>query len=75
MLKDALRDEFEHWLSNVEWTYTQLELLDELDRKEKCEIIEKVLKDEQFTEEMFRCFEWYLNKYMTNKDDKWNSGR
>ena len=72
MLKDALRDEFEYWLSNVEWTYTQLELLDELDRKEKYEIIEKVIKDEQFTQEMFRCFEWYLNRYMTIKDDRWN---
>ena len=71
MLENALREEFECWLSNVEWTYTQLELLDELDRKEKNEIIEKVLMDEEFTQEMFRCFEWYLNRYMTCKDDRW----
>lgn len=71
MLKDALREEFEYWLSNVEWTYSQLELLDELDRKEKDKIINKVLKDEQLTQEMFRCFEWYLNKYMGCKDERW----
>ena len=73
MLENALREEFEYWLSNVEWTYTQLELLDDLDRKEKDDIVEKVLKDEQFTEEMFRCFEWYLNKYMNSKDNRWNN--
>lgn len=72
MLENALREEFECWLSNVEWTYTQLELLDELDRKEKEEIVEKVLMDEEFTQEMFRCFEWYLNRYMSIKDDRWN---
>ena len=71
MLGNALREEFEYWLWNNEWTYTQLELLDELDRKEKDNIIEKVIKDEQFTQEMFRCFEWYLNRYMTCKDDRW----
>ena len=73
MLENALREEFECWLWNSEWTDNQIKLLDELDRKEKDEIIEKVILDEEFTQEMFRCFEWYLNRYMSIKDDRWNN--
>ena len=73
MLENALREEFDCWLDNTEWTDNQMKLLDELERKEKDEIVEKVLMDEEFTQEMFRCFEWYLNRYMNCKDDRWCS--
>lgn len=71
MFESGLRYEFDCWLDNTEWTDNQMKLLDELSEEDKSNIIDRVLNDEQFTQEMFSTFEWWLNKYMYLKDDRW----
>ena len=71
MFESGLRYEFDCWLENTEWTDKEMKMLDNLTDDDRNNIIDSVLNDEEFTQEMFRCFEWYLNKYMTCKDDRW----
>lgn len=71
MFESGLRYEFDCWLDNTEWTDKEMEMLDNLTEDDRNNIIDSVLNDEEFTQEMFRCFEWYLNRYMNCKDDRW----
>ena len=71
MFESGLRYEFDCWLDNTEWTDKEMEMLDNLTEDDRNNIIDSVLNDEEFTQEMFRCFEWYLNRYMACKDDRW----
>lgn len=67
MFEMGLKDEFDCWLENREWTEEELKEIDKLTEEDKSNIIDGVLNDEQLTEEMFNCFEWYLNKYLGGK--------
>ena len=67
MFEKGLKEEFMYWLENREWTEEELKQIDELTEIDKDSIIDKVLNDEQLTQEMFNCFEWYLNKYLGGK--------
>ena len=72
MFEKALREEFDYWLGNVEWTDEQKKILDKLDKTDKNKIINKVINDEEFTQEMFNTFEWWLNRYIqTSTNEKW----
>lgn len=70
MFEMGLKDEFDCWLENREWMEEELKEIDKLTEEDKSNIIDNVLNDEQLTEEMFNCFEWYLNKYLAIKGDK-----
>lgn len=70
MFEMGLKDEFDCWLENREWTEEELKEIDKLTEEDKSNIIDGVLNDEQLTQEMFNCFEWYLNKYLASKGDK-----
>lgn len=70
MFEMGLKDEFDAWLENREWTEEELKDIDKLTEEDKSNIIDGVLNDEQLTQEMFNCFEWYLNKYLAVKGDK-----
>ena len=63
----GLSEEFDYWLENTEWGEDRLEEIKNLTQEDKDNIVEKVLCDEQLTQEMFNCFEWYLNKYLGGK--------
>ena len=69
LFEKGLREEFDAWLENREWTEEELKAIDKLNDVDKNRIVGKVLCDEQLTEEMFNCFEWYLNKYMGVNED------
>ena len=70
MFRKGLKEEFDYWLDNREWTEEELKQIDELKEIDKDSIIDKVVNDEELTQEMFNCFEWYLNKYLAVKEDK-----
>lgn len=70
MFEMGLKDEFDCWLENREWMEEELKEIDNLTEEDKSNIIDNVLNDEQLTQEMFNCFEWYLNKYLASKGDK-----
>lgn len=70
MFEKGLREEFECWLENREWTEEEFKAIEGLTIDDKHKIVEKVLCDEQLTQEMFNCFEWYLMKYLAIKGDK-----
>lgn len=72
MFESGLRYEFDCWLDNTEWTDEEMKMLDNLTEEDRNNIIDRVLNDEQFTQEMFSTFEWWLNKYMYLKEDGWN---
>ena len=63
MFLKGLLEEFNAWLECREWTQEEFKMVDDLTKEDKDEIVLKVLNDEQFTQEMFNCFEWYLNKH------------
>jgi len=67
MFEMGLKDEFDCWLENREWTEEELKEIEKLTEEDKSNIIDGVLNDEQLTQEMFNCFEWYLNKYLGGK--------
>ena len=67
MFEMGLKYEFDCWLENREWTEEELKEIDKLTEEDKSNIIDNVLNDEQLTQEMFNCFEWYLNKYLGGK--------
>lgn len=69
MFEKGLKEEFNYWLENREWTEEELKQIDELTEEDKTNIIDRVLNDEQLTQEMFNCFEWYLNKYLVGKEN------
>lgn len=69
MFEMGLKDEFDCWLENREWTEEELKQIDKLTEEDKTNIIDRVLNDEQLTQEMFNCFEWYLNKYLVGKEN------
>lgn len=70
MFEKGLREEFDAWLENREWTEEEFKQVDDLTEEDKSNIVDKVLNDEQLTQEMFNCFEWYLNKYLAVKENK-----
>lgn len=61
MFEKGLREEFDAWLDNREWTEEELKEINKLTEEEKNDIIDYVLNDEQLTQEMFNSFEWFLN--------------
>ena len=67
MFEKGLREEFNAWLENREWTEEEFKQVDNLTEEDKDNIVDKVLNDEQLTQEMFNCFEWYLMKYLAIK--------
>lgn len=67
MFEMGLKDEFDCWLENREWTEEELKEIEKLTEEDKSNIIDGVLNDEQLTQEMFNSFEWYLNKYLGGK--------
>lgn len=70
MFEKGLMEEFQYWLECREFTTEEREKIDNLHEEDKQKIVENVLLDEQLTQEMFNCFEWYLNKYLATKGDK-----
>lgn len=70
MFEMGLKDEFDCWLENTEWTQEEFDRINKLTEEDKSNIIDNVLNDEQLTQEMFNCFEWYLMKYLAIKGDK-----
>lgn len=70
MFEKGLREEFDAWLENTEWTQEEFDKINELNDVDKNRIVSKVLDDEQLTQEMFNCFEWYLNKYLAIKGEE-----
>ena len=70
MFQMGLKEEFNCWLENREWTEEEFKQIDDLTEEDKDNIIDRVLNDEQLTQEMFNCFEWYLNKYLVVKENQ-----
>lgn len=70
MFEKGLMEEFQYWLECREFTTEERERIDSLNDEDKQKIVENVLCDEELTQEMFNCFEWYLNKYLATKEDK-----
>ena len=70
MFEKGLKEELNYWLENREWMEEELKQIDELTEEDKDNIIDRVLNDEQLTQEMFNCFEWYLNKYLSVKENE-----
>lgn len=64
MFKKGLEEEFNDWLDNTEFNSEVFDKVNDLTDVDKNYIIDNVLDDEQLTQEMFNCFEWYLNKYL-----------
>lgn len=75
MFESGLRYEFDCWLDNTEWTDEEMKMLDNLTEEDRNNIIDRVLNDEEFTQEMFKTFDWWLNKYMYLKEGGWNNER
>lgn len=70
MFEMGLKDEFECWLENREWTEEESKQIENLNEEDKTNIVVSVMCDEELTQEMFRCFEWYLMRYLAIKGDK-----
>ena len=64
MFRKGLEEEFNAWLDNTEFSSEIFDKVKDLTDVDKNYIIDNVLNDEQLTQEMFNCFEWYLNKYL-----------
>lgn len=64
MFRKGLEEEFINWLDNTEFNSEVFDKVNDLTDVDKNYIISAVLDDEQLTQEMFNCFEWYLNKYL-----------
>ena len=64
MFRKGLEEEFNTWLDNTEFNSEVFDKVNDLTDVDKNYIIDNVLDDEQLTQEMFNCFEWYLNKYL-----------
>ena len=70
LFEKGLKEEFDAWLENREWTEEEFKQVDNLTDEDKDNIVDRVLNDEQLTQEMFNCFECYLNKYLAVKENK-----
>lgn len=64
MFRKGLEEEFNAWLDNTEFNSEVFDKVKDLTDVDKNYIIDYVLNDDQLTQEMFNCFEWYLNKYL-----------
>lgn len=64
MFRKGLEEEFNNWLDNTEFNSEVFDKVNDLTDVDKNYIIDYVLNDEQLTQEMFNCFEWYLNRYL-----------
>lgn len=64
MFRKGLEEEFNAWLDNTEFNSEVFDKVNDLTDVDKNYIIDNVLNDEQLTQEMFNCFEWYLNNYL-----------
>lgn len=64
MFRKGLEEEFNNWLDNTEFNSEVFDKVNDLTDVDKNYIISAVLDDDQLTQEMFNCFEWYLNKYL-----------
>lgn len=64
MFKKGLEEEFNDWLDNTEFNSEVFDKVNDLTDVDKNYIIDNVLDDAQLTQEMFNCFEWYLNNYL-----------
>lgn len=71
MFKKGLEEEFNNWLGNTEFDEETLNKIDNLSDMDINHIIDNVLDDNMLTQEMFNCFEYYLNMYLkTQKESK-----
>lgn len=64
MFRKGLEEEFNAWLDNTDFNSEVFDKVNDLTDVDKNYIINAVLDDEQLTQEMFNCFEWYLNRYL-----------
>lgn len=64
MFRKGLEEEFNAWLDNTEFNSEVFDKVKDLTDVDKNYIIDYVLNYDQLTQEMFNCFEWYLNKYL-----------
>nr|DAM66285.1 MAG TPA: hypothetical protein [Caudoviricetes sp.] len=64
MFRKGLEEEFNAWLDNTKFNSEVFDKVNDLTDADKNYIINAVLDDEQLTQEMFNCFEWYLNRYL-----------
>lgn len=64
MFRKGLEEEFNAWLDNTKFNSEVFDKVNDLTDVDKNYIINAVLDDEQLTQEMFNCFEWYLNRYL-----------
>ena len=64
MFRKGLEEEFNAWLDNTEFNSEVFDKVNDLTDADKNYIINAVIDDEQLTQEMFNCFEWYLNRYL-----------
>lgn len=64
MFRKGLEEEFNAWLDNTEFSSEIFDKVNDLTDVDKNYIIDNVLNDDMLTQEMFNCFEWYLNKYL-----------
>lgn len=64
MFRKGLEEEFNIWLDNTKFNSEVFDKVNDLTDVDKNYIIDNVLDDEQLTQEMFNCFEWYLNRYL-----------
>lgn len=65
MLEKALREEFDYWLENNEFdeeTWNKIHA--SLNENGRNIIVSRVFDDDEFNQEMVRCFEYYMNKYL-----------
>ena len=64
MFRKGLEEEFNAWLDNTEFSSEIFDKVKDLTDADTNYIIDNVLDDAQLTQEMFNCFEWYLNNYL-----------
>lgn len=67
-LKNALLEEFSYWIENQEFTEEMFDKIDKLSVKDKVKIVDFVINDEEFTQELYKCFNYYLYIYLKVKD-------
>ena len=76
MFRKGLEEEFNAWLDNTEFNSEIFDKVKDLTDADTNYIIDKVLDDELLTQEMFNCFEWYLNNYLdTHKKESDQYGK
>ena len=68
MFRKGLEEELNNWLDNTEFNSEIFDKVNDLTDVDINHIIDDILDDNMLTQEMFNCFEYYLNMYLKTKE-------